>query len=231
MIKRLRTHLQTSSLWWGQCLLCRHDCQHQPLICQQCLAELPTLAYPCPRCAFPLAIEDTHCGQCQQQLPPWQRMQVIADYIAPFPRLIYDLKYHQKSLHGRLLGQLLAQRLTPPYPDVLLPVPLHWWRQFRRGYNQAFEIAKGIQDILPIPIDHKSLRRARYTASQTHLSKRQRQQNLQQAFISKPLAYKHVALVDDVITTGSTMAELTQLLHHQGVSQVEVWAACRTLVH
>ena len=235
MIRQLGSYLQSQlhsrAIWWGQCLLCRHDCQQQPLICQQCCDELPLLTHACTYCAFPLTIADAPCGRCQRYLPPWQRMQVLADFAPPFSRLIHGLKYHHQSLNGRLLGQLLARQIQPPYPEAILPVPLHWWRQLRRGYNQAVEITLGVQDILPLPIDSRSLRRHRPTATQTQLTRVQRQQNLHGAFNAKALPYKHVALLDDVITTGSTMKELTRLLHAQGVEVVEVWAPCRTLDH
>ena len=239
MIRRLGSYLQShlhshspaSSLWWGQCLLCRHDCQQQALICNQCRDELPRLSHPCSQCAFPLTLEDAHCGRCQRYPQPWQRMQVFADFAPPFSRLIYGLKYHQQTLNGRLLGQLLASRISAPYPEVIIPVPLHWWRQLRRGYNQADEIALGLQDVLAIPFDNQCLKRHRHTATQTQLTRIQRQKNLHQAFSAQPLPYRHVALLDDVITTGSTMKELTRLLHQQGVATVEVWAPCRTLDH
>lgn len=238
MIKRLLTSLQsrlpallkTHTLWWGQCLLCGHDCQQQPLICNQCQAELPQLTHPCSQCAFPLSLTDAHCGQCQRQPPIWQRMQVMSDFIPPFSQLIHGLKYHHQTLNGRLLGQLLAKNIQPPYPEVIIPVPLHWWRQMRRGYNQAYEVALGVQSVLPIAIDNRSLHRQRHTATQTQLTRLQRQKNLQHAFSATALPYRHVALLDDVITTGSTMKELTALLHAQGVTVVEVWAPCRTLV-
>ncbi|WP_319782990.1 ComF family protein [Oceanisphaera sp. IT1-181] len=232
---RLRSYshsqLQLGALWWGQCLLCRHDCQQQALICQQCRNELPQLSHPCSQCAFPLTLDDAHCGRCQRYPQPWQRMQVLADFEPPFSGLIHGLKYHHQTLNGRLLGQLLAQQVSPPYPEAILPVPLHWWRQLRRGYNQAFEIALGMQNVLPIQIDNHSLKRRRHTATQTQLTRIQRQKNLHQAFTARSLPYRHVALLDDVITTGSTMKELTQLLHQQGVEVVEVWALCRTLDH
>ncbi len=231
MIRRLTARLQSGTLRWGQCLLCRLDCEQQPLICRQCRDELPQLERPCPLCAFPLAVADAHCGHCQRRPPPWQRMQVLADFEPPYPRLIHALKYHRRALNGRLLGQLLARRLEPPYPEAILPVPLHWWRQLRRGYNQATEMARGLQEVLDIPVNHRCLRRHRMTASQTHLNRRQRRQNLHGAFSARPMAYRHVALLDDVITTGTTMTELTRLLHRQGVTRVEVWAACRTLEH
>ncbi|WP_445401914.1 phosphoribosyltransferase family protein [Zobellella sp. An-6] len=231
MIRRLTARVQSGPLWWGQCLLCRQNCTGQPLICRQCRDELPRLERPCPLCAFPLAVEDAHCGRCQRRPPPWQRLRVLADFTAPYSRLVHDLKYHRRALNGRLLGQLLADATEPPWPEAILPVPLHWWRQLRRGYNQAEEIARGLADRLAIPVDNRVLHRVRATTSQTHLNRRQRRRNLRGAFSLSPLAYRHVALLDDVITTGTTMAELTRLLHAAGVERVEVWAPCRTLEH
>ena len=240
MIRRLGSYLQSrllthrqqaSSLWWGQCLLCRHDCQQQALICNQCRDELPELMHPCTYCAFPLTLADAHCGRCQRHRPNWARMQVLGDFAPPFSGLIHGLKYHHQTLNGRLLGQLLGHSIQPPYPEVILPVPLHWWRQLRRGYNQSVELALGLRDVLPITIDIHSLKRQRHTATQTQLTRAQRQQNLRGAFTAQTLPYRHVALLDDVITTGSTMKELTRLLHAQGVAVVEVWAPCRTLDH
>ncbi|ATG75546.1 competence protein ComF [Zobellella denitrificans] len=231
MIRRLTARLQSGPLWWGQCLLCRQNCTGQPLICRQCRDELPRLERPCPLCAFPLAVEDAHCGRCQRRPPPWQRLRVLADFVPPYTRLVHDLKYQHRALNGRLLGQLLAEAVEPPWPEAILPVPLHWWRQLRRGYNQAGEIARGLADRLAIPVDNRVLRRVRATAAQTHLNRRQRRRNLRGAFALGAMNYRHVALLDDVITTGATMAELTRLLHTAGVERVEVWAPCRTLEH
>ena len=82
-----------------------------------------------------------------------------------------------------------------------------------------------------LKIDNRLLRRIRSTPSQTHLSRMERRRNLHGAFAAAPCPYRHVALLDDVITTGATMTELTRLLHAQGVERVEVWAVCRTLEH
>ncbi|WP_116474889.1 ComF family protein [Zobellella maritima] len=231
MIKRLRGFAQSGSLWWGQCLLCRQDCRQQPLICRQCREELPELEHPCPLCAFPLPRPGATCGHCQRHPPAWDRMRVLADYEYPFEQLIQRLKYQRQRLAGRLLGQLLAERISPPLPEAILPVPLHWWRRWRRGYNQAEEIARGLASRLPVNIDCHSLRRIRATPAQARLSRTRRRQNLRRAFQLSPVHYRHVALVDDVITTGSTMNELTGLLRRQGVAVIEVWALCRTLEH
>ncbi|AEY00016.1 comF family protein [Oceanimonas sp. GK1] len=231
MIRPLLTRLQSGPLWWGQCLLCRQDCHDTTLLCRHCRSDLPVLAHPCPGCGHPLPVADAHCGRCQKRPPPWQRMQVLAPFEAPFSRLVHDLKYHRRMLNGRLLGQLLSERLAPPWPEAVLPVPLHWWRRLRRGYNQAEELARGLNPAPAIRTDRHLLHRVRATASQTHLNKAERRRNLKGAFTAAPCPYRHVALLDDVITTGATMAELTRLLHAQGVERVEVWAVCRTLEH
>lgn len=231
MIRPLLTRLQSGPLWWGQCLLCRQDCHEAPLLCRHCRADLPVLDHYCPGCARALPLAGVRCGHCQRRPPPWQRMQVVAPFAPPFSRLVHDLKYHGRLLNGRLLGQLLAERLAPPWPEAVLPVPLHWWRRLRRGHNQAEEIARGLQQTLPLKVDRRLLRRIRATPSQTRLSRAERRRNLTGAFVAGASRYRHVALLDDVITTGATMAELTRLLQARGVERVEVWAVCRTLEH
>ena len=111
---------------------------------------------------------------------------------------------------------------------MLLPVPLHRTRLLERGYNQACEIATVWSAALGIPVDRRALTRPRSTQSQSGLSAAQREQNVRQAFAYVPKhEYRHVALVDDIVTTGSTVTEITKLLHRNGVEFVEVWALAR----
>jgi ComF family protein len=110
----------------------------------------------------------------------------------------------------------------------VLPVPLHWRRLRSRGFDQGLEIGKVLARRLNIPLS-TALRRQRYTASQQALSREQRQRNLAGAFIlRKPLPALRVALVDDVLTTGSTANEISALLQNAGVEEVHVWAIART---
>jgi len=111
---------------------------------------------------------------------------------------------------------------------VILPVPLHWRRQWSRGYNQAQEIARPIMKQLNIPCNNKLLKRSRATQVQAGLSRDLRQTNLQNAFIIKPHSYQHVAILDDVVTTGVTVTTLVRLLKNSGCQRVDVWAICRT---
>lgn len=222
--------------WLGLCQLCRQPCDEYPLLCHWCRTALRQPQCRCRLCAAPLPeyIEEVErvCGRCQRRPPPWQRLQVIGDYQPPYPLLIPGLKYGGQILLAPPLARVLADHLdlTQP-PEVILPVPLHWWRQWWRGFNQAEEIGRALGEITGIPCDGRLLRRAKATAQQTHLSAGQRRRNLRGAFQIAPHAYRHVALLDDVVTTGATAGQLSRLLHQSGVERVEVWALCRTLRH
>jgi len=235
LLKLLLQRLQTSSshpLLLGDCLLCRQSAQSQPLLCDECQAELPRILYACPYCAFPLSEPAILCGTCLQQPPAWDRLRVLADYETPYRQLIHRLKYQRHPECAALLARLFSASLDlDEPPEVLLPVPLHWWRQWRRGYNQAAELAHVIGRLQHIPVDSHCLRRSRATPAQARLNKQQRQKNLREAFTLHPIPYRHVAVVDDVVTTGATAEQLTLRLKAAGVERVEIWAICRTLRH
>ena len=238
-IRELLGRIQHYPALLGDCLLCHQATQLHPLLCNQCHAELPRIVHPCPHCGFPLPETGNNCGACLQHPPGWDRLRVVADYQAPYLQLIHQLKYAGRIECASLLGRLFCEQesesapsvVQDELPEVLLPVPLHWWRQWRRGYNQAEELARIIGGALQIPVDSHCLRRARATPPQARLHKQQRKKNLQAAFAISPSNYRHVAIVDDVVTTGATAEQLTRLLRQAGVEVVEVWAICRTLRH
>jgi ComF family protein len=114
-------------------------------------------------------------------------------------------------------------------PDVIMPVPLHPSRLRERGFNQALELAKPIGREFDIPIDTKSCKRIKATATQSTLDKKIRIKNMRGAFeIVQPLDCKHLVLIDDVVTTGTTVNELAKILKANGVQRVDVWALART---
>lgn len=222
--------------WLGLCQLCRQPCDQHPLLCHWCQRALRQPQCRCQLCAAPLPepIKEAEqiCGRCQRRPPPWQRLQVIGDYLPPYSLLIPGLKYGGQILLAPPLARVLADHLDLAQPpEVIVPVPLHWWRQWWRGFNQAQEIGQALSEITGIPCDDKLLRRTRATAQQTRLSAGQRRRNLRGAFRIAPHAYRHVALLDDVVTTGATAGQLSRLLRESGVERVEVWALCRTLRH
>lgn len=170
------------------------------------------------------------CGRCLRLRPAFD------ETLAPFVHqgairyLISSLKFNADFKNARLLGMLLAKHLpiTAKKPDCILPVPLHKARYRQRGFNQAIEIARTVSRELQIPLDLASCHRHRDTLHQTALSAKKRRKNLKNAFsIIQPVYAQHVAILDDVMTTGSTVHELAALLKKAGVSKVDVWVCAR----
>lgn len=127
-------------------------------------------------------------------------------------KLIYDTKYHGMPDVGRYLAKAYSQELLPSGffddIDLIIPVPLHWKRRLKRGYNQSFHIAKGVSDVVHIPICTNALKRQKNNRSQTTHSRHERQENVKDIFcLKRPelIEGKHILLVDDVITTGATI--------------------------
>ncbi len=143
------------------------------------------------------------------------------------------MKFKGHLAIAREFGALLARRVSTHQaltPQCLVPVPLHRARLTTRGFNQALEIARPVAKALSIPLDFTSCSRARNTAAQTVLPAKQRARNVRGAFrVRKPLPFKHVAIVDDVITTGHTAAALARALRRTGIKQVDLWVCARTV--
>jgi ComF family protein len=129
---------------------------------------------------------------------------------------------------AELLLAYIEQEMDEP-PQLLIPVPLHPGRLRERGYNQALELARPLSRRLAIPLDYLSCRRTRPTQAQSELPMKERRKNVRGAFqVKGEIPARHVALIDDVVTTGSTVTELTRLLKRHGVRRVQVWTLART---
>lgn len=168
------------------------------------------------------------CGECLAEPPPWQRLITLGDYAFPLSREVQRFKDHGESWHIDALTQLLSSRITAPAP-IITSVPLHWRRYLSRGFNQSDVLARHLAAHLHRRFDPAVFRRIQYADSQRGHTKNQREQNLQGAFIlnKKPMD-KHVAIVDDVVTTGSTVRQLCQLLLEVGVESIDIYCICRT---
>lgn len=189
----------------------------------------------CARCGIPFedAVLSAHlCGHCQHTPPPFSATLAAFRYASPISHLITGLKFHGHLEHARLLGLLLAQAVrerNPAPPEVLIPVPLNRARLLERGYNQALEIARVTGRELCIELAAHHCTRPRVTPPQLGLPAAERQRNVRGVFaVTRELPWRHVALVDDVMTTGATLSELTRLLLKAGVEQVDVWVVART---
>lgn len=216
-----------------QCGLCRAPAPGP--ICPACRDELPWNRIACPLCARPQEAGGGHvCAACAQVPPPFDAGWSAFRYAAPIDQAVQGLKYRAGFRSGRWLGREMAQALAQrpqPLPELLLPVPLHPGRLRRRGYNQALELARTLGRTLSIEVDAGLARRLRATADQIGKTAAERRRNIKGAFAvdSGRLEGKHVALVDDVMTTGSTLAELARVCRKAGAARIEVWTAARAM--
>lgn len=212
------------------CLLCRERLAGG-LLCPACTAGLPRNPVPCPRCALPLAVPASACGRCLRSPPPFAAAWVPFLYGHPLDLLETRFKFGADLAAGRALSGLL-QAAPPPseLPLALVPVPLHRGRLRERGYNQALELARPLARTLGVALGTGLLRRTRATPPQTGLDAATRRRNLRGAFALAPGAVipEHVALFDDVMTTGATLAEAARALRRAGAQRVDVWALART---
>ena len=220
-----------NTLFPASCLLCGDPTRGEEDLCRPCRGELPLNRSACPRCARPLASKATPCGACQSHPPPFDALIAALRYEPPVDRLIQGLKFDHRLESARLLGHLLAEAIVAmPHepPELLLPVPLHAARLRRRGFNQALELARPLAARLGIPIGRNYCRRRRPTEEQTRLPAKGRRANVRGAFeVIRPLQVRRVVVLDDVVTTGSTVGELTRTLRRAGAERVEVWACAR----
>ena len=234
----------------GHCLLCSSS-THEHSICQHCTEALSLIRQPCQRCALPLmGAEIKLCGACQKTPPHFNRCIAPFSYASPIKQLVTGLKHHQRLAYGRLLGELLGEAIaaaysTQPLPQIIIPVPLHLERLRERGFNQSLEIAKYLRRKLPckdrMPINQQLVQRFIATPNQQGLTAIERKRNLRGAFqLSESLQKnaqnpdnaitgKHIALLDDVVTTASTVDEISRVLLEAGAKEVHIWAVARTL--
>jgi len=199
----------------------------------------------CCLCGFPGASLDLDlCAFCHADFP-WEEWHVpgvvvAMRYAPPADELIRDLKYRGITPNARVLGVLLAQAVQQrgaPLPRLLVPVPLHDARLRERGFNQAAALARYAGRMLGIPYAPRAMKRLRDTPSQTSMSMEERHRNVRGAFAvngararRRLLDVGHVAVVDDVMTTGSTLKELQTLLLESGVARVDLWSVARVVL-
>ena len=221
----------------GLCWLCR-----MPLalsawgVCSVCTGALGYLK-GCPQCGLPAVSQTLPCGRCLKKAPPWSALVAVDDYVLPLSRLVHQFKFSSQFALAQPLARLLllavlqARRTRGlPSVDTLVNVPLFQRRHWRRGYNQSALLCRPLARWLGCRYPGSALKRIHATAVQHRLNARSRQRNLKNAFrLELPVNGLHIAIVDDVVTTGSTVAELSRLLLQSGAASVQVWCLCRTL--
>jgi len=228
-------HSLLDSLFPPTCLLCGAPGDRGRDLCAGCALDLPYNRPACARCGSPLLAElpdGTVCGDCARRPPPFAVCLAAFRYEGALPFLITGAKFHGRLNAARLLGQCLAKHIRESagdWPEALVPVPLYPRRQRTRGYNQALEIARVTGRVLSIPIEPDLVARVRDTSPQTTLTARARRRNIRGAFKTKgDLRGRHLAIVDDVMTTGGTLSELSRVLIDAGAARVDAWVVART---
>ena len=234
-----------SFLFPSRCILCgqtvsAHADKKNIELCGDCYGALPFNMNYCLRCALPLVdgvSKNTLCGRCVRRLPDHDYAYSLFRYEGDIIRLIHQLKFSEKIICARSIGELLLSvlmedgALSTERPDCLLPVPLHPSRLRQRGFNQSIEIARVISKKLSIPIEYDAVIRCRRTTAQTGLNASRRQKNIKDAFsVTSELSHRHILIIDDVVTTGSTVNELARVLKNKKVERVGILSIARAPV-
>ncbi|STQ90825.1 ComF family protein [Iodobacter fluviatilis] len=213
-----------------RCVLCAASCKNSAL-CPDCLSHLPYLTQAlCPQCALP-AHDGCLCAACLNHPPAFDFSFAAFTYTPPITQLIIAAKF---SGHWSLLptlGQLLLDQVSAaPRPHFIIPLPLHPKRLKERGYNQAFELAKPITRQLQLDLRPDLLERRINTEHQARLSQAERHKNMQKAFYTRHnLDGKHVVLIDDVMTSGSSLHAAAACLKKAGAARVDNWVLARAI--
>ena len=219
------------------CLLCDEPAEAEMPICVACEAEMPWLGEHCQTCALPLPEAGLTCDGCLLEPPAYEQVAVPWRYDFPVDSLITRFKHNAKWPFGHLLADVLSQYLQHrfdedlPRPDALLPVPLAAKRLRQRGFNQAAMLARWLSRQLDLPCEENVVHRIQDTSAQQDLDAKARKRNLRNAFALTSDANvkgRHLALVDDVLTTGATAQALARLLMNAGAARVDVYCLART---
>lgn len=171
------------------------------------------------------------CGHCIKNKPYFDNAFAPYAYDEPLRTLLHEFKYRQGLYLRSFLANLIVTDLPPHFmqTECLLPVPMHSTRLRQRGFNQAAELTKYIAQSLSLPYNVQLCQKIKATLPQAGLKANERQKNVKNTFEVKSLQYKHVTLIDDLLTTGSTVNELAKTLKHQGVERVDVWCCARAI--
>lgn len=222
-----------SLLFPPRCEVC--DTLQEPVLCARCREQFSAIAAPfCCRCGLPfdpLAQMREHCAECHQESPPFAAARAAGLFRGSLRLAIHHFKYAGARALAAPLAQFTTEMIALPFPvDCLCPVPLHPRREAMRGYNQSLLLANELGARWQLPVEANLLTRVINTPPQMSLPAEERRKNLRGAFTATPdIRDRHIALVDDVYTTGATLRECSQVLKRAGAAQVLVITVARTV--
>ncbi len=220
----------------ANCLVCLRTCYGSDGLCQYCKSSLPWLGSCCARCGLPFPEEQLRsekCGKCLGKNFPIDSCQTLFTYNSPIRELVSAYKHGQRLDIGNSFAKLMTNRFPSPTSDLMLPVPIAPKRFRSRGFNQSWELTRQISKALDIPCSNNILRKCRDTLPQSSQpSSKDRLGNLRDAFTLDNVArlknVNQITIIDDVITTMSTVNCLARLLKAHGIRRVHAWGIART---
>ena len=206
-------------------------------LCPYCRSAVALNTHPCNHCALPLPCEQHICGRCTSEpLADLTLAPILHQHYGAY--LVHQLKFDRGEREALALASFLLAAVRQRYPnyddmpELLIPVPIALWTQLRRGYNQSQWLAQTLHKRLKVPIATNLLTR-KNGPSQRTLTRSQRMRMPLNTFMLRPnaegevLQDRHVAIVDDVLTTGTTVAVIAKTLRQAGVKRVDIWSATR----
>jgi len=203
-------------------------------LCEGCQKDLPWLVHSCAYCALPII---SHCDRqlcitCIKKPPYFDKTYASFSYQFPINMLLPKIKLERQRFHIKWLAHCLVTTINTKQalPEVLLPVPISSIKRLCKGYNQTEQLAFILSKLLHIKLDTQLIFKNRDTLAQAKLKAKQRKKNLKAAFSVITNNYQHVAIIDDIMTTGSTANEIAKTLKESGIKKVDVWVLARTLV-
>lgn len=217
------------------CVLCQLNQANLFGFCQPCYNELPWLTNCCTLCALPMTTSDAViCGACLKNPPFFDKVLTPFLYQSPISKLIKAYKFQSRLYLASIFSALIQNAIQQHYsqrtwPEVIIPVPLHNSRLHERGYNQSILLATRLSKAHNIPLQRCAMKRTRATQAQHSINKSNRQSNMNKAFaVQAIIPARHVALIDDVVTTGATINAVSKTLRTAGIERIDVWSIART---
>lgn len=217
-----------AKLFKQSCLLCATKVDNHLSLCKGCLASLPLAPTPCcPQCG--LETNGEICGYCLKNKPNYDTTHALFSYAYPVDAVLQHYKYNHALYLSQTLGRLLQEKMVVIDCDILIPMPLHPNRIKERGFNQSLEISKVIAKHHHINLDYTSCSRVRNTPPQASLAPKERIKNMKDAFAcTADLSGLHIAIIDDVMTTGASLNALSKTLKQAGAITVTCYVVART---
>ena len=217
------------------CMFCGNSANSKMALCVNCHESLPWIMHACKGCATPLLGEDIFCGICIKIPYGLSEICALFEYRQPIKYFISSLKFNHKLIYAKFFSKCFIESISKSkqvdLPQAIIPMPLHNKRIQHRGFNQAIEISRPIAKYFNIPLLRRCIIRTRHVLPQSDLSKKQRILSVKNIFsVAESKDYKHVAIVDDVMTTGSSVRSLIGTLKKSGIERIDLWVVARAVM-